>query len=123
MRCEQADQSAPRVGCDCRECYLARERYVDPRLFEIVGVRHQFHDRSDGPARDLVRRGIELYLMGKIEWAALQSMIIEELVKLADDQFKRELDRTRLELPPRFIANPNGDWMLGDVPLVTRGKG
>lgn len=101
MKCEQADQSAPRVGCDCRECYRMRERALDPRLIDLFP---RFEISPHGPARHIVHRLVTFYLMGKIEWAALQPMIIEELVKLADEQFKRELDRTRMELPPRFIV-------------------
>ena len=113
MRCDAADQSAPRVGCDCRSCYVMRERSLDPRLIELARENHR---DFISPARHILHRCLDTYVMGRIEWAALHVEIIEALVKLSDDQYKRELAlamASKLVNPPQFMAKPtkDNDWM------------
>lgn len=106
-KCYEEDVTAPRAGCPCRQCYNARQMSLDPRLIELARSRHFGEKPIFSPAREMVYRYLEMYLMGRIEWAALNIEIIEALVKQNDDAHGRLLEMTSLQVMPHFISkNP-----------------
>lgn len=88
IRCDDANETAPRWGCACRGCYVVRQRSLDPRL---VAVFNEPSMRVRGPSRQIVRQQVEHYLCGQLEWALLHVKIIESLVTAGEDVFDKLL--------------------------------
>ena len=109
MRCDEQDVSAPHVGCGCRACCIARERSLDPRLSELVSYDCTF--TAPSPARSIVHRYIDLYLVGRIEWAALHVEIIKALIEQNDKSHKMAMDAISLR-PPFYAVTKDNEWML-----------
>lgn len=102
-KCYDEDVLAPRMGCSCRRCHEARERALDPGLVALVreewGINTTF-----SPAREMLRRYMEMYLMGRIEWAALYPQVIEALVRQSDEAHRHLLKFT--EISPSVLRMP-----------------
>lgn len=103
--CEEQEATAPRVGCRCRACYRARERVLDPRLIELVHDSFPYKSVAS-PATELVRRAIDGYLAGHIEFAALHIEIILALVRGSDELFKQVMASSALQ-PRNVIQEPD----------------
>jgi hypothetical protein len=89
---EDQDRSAPRVACRCRACFMARERALDPALIELLyPLQYGRWTGVDGPARGIIRRMVDCYLVGDIEQAALYPEIVRALGKHADELFAQAL--------------------------------
>lgn len=90
IRCEEADATAPRVGCGCRCCYMAREQALDPRLRTLT------YERIRGlgigsPSAHMIERPIMEYLAGRLDYGLLHIEIIRALLKFSDDLFTQQM--------------------------------
>lgn len=94
FECEAQEATAPRIGCACRSCYRAREASLDPRLIELVLVRETWKPGfvTISRGREILRLGVDSYLAGRIEWAALYIDIIRALIEDNDKLFKQAMD-------------------------------
>lgn len=117
--CEEQDVPAPRVECRCRACYRVREISLDPRLIDLIregefsvlptGQPGEFSVGTFGPARQVVRHAVEMYLIGKCEWASLYFEITKMLVEQNDDLFKQAMTLANLQ--------PARPFIIGTAPL------
>ena len=115
FHCDDEDMPAPRQGCRCRGCYRVRELALDPRLIDLfregefsvlpTGQPGEFSMKAIGPARQIVRRAVEMYLIGQVEWAALYIEIVRLLVEQNDELFRRSMDLLNRQPNPIFLAD------------------
>lgn len=90
--CEAEEATAPRMGCGCRACYRAREAALDPRLIEVIRDAWKPGIVTVGPGSEIVRRAVDGYLAGRVEWAALYVEIIRALLEANERLFKQVTD-------------------------------
>jgi hypothetical protein len=119
-QCDDADRDAPRVGCDCRECYLARRQSLDPDLLALIN--EQSFKVTASPARHIIHHLTAQYLTGKLEWAVLYLSIIRaltaELDRVCDDRIAGSM-RT---LANRLSAPGTDPFCLGAATPVAGQK-
>ena len=89
---------------------------LDPRLIELVRG-HVFVGRPMPYAQVIIRRHVDAYLFGRLDYGALHIAIIMELMDLADKTFQQVLDiSNRTSRPQLFASNerPTGvDGAMG----------
>lgn len=90
-QCEQEREStAPRLGCQCRECHYARKKELPRSLIEMADGRTTYPGYWDvGMTPHIINQGISRYLRGDIGLDEMKIAIIRELAKQLEEQYRQ----------------------------------
>ena len=98
---EHSRREEPRLGCNCRDCFYAREEHIEEALLKLYRA-EQGHDFTTAPQPALliklpiISQAVLHYLHGAIGYEDMKTKLIEQLWGLVQDHHQAEMQRVSL---------------------------
>lgn len=94
-------EEEPRLGCNCRACYYARERHIEPELRKLYEA--EIDPQIDGMiSLPIVRQALQKYLYGHVTYEAMKTSLVEALWRNAQENYRDQVQRATLK-PVRIV--------------------
>jgi hypothetical protein len=107
---EHSSREVPRLGCDCRACYEARQEHIEKELkalYEDESGYHPLEKQLPISIRlPIITRAIDGYIHGAVPYEAMKTRLIEQLWKMAQDHYKAECERASRAYQPALVVRP-----------------